>query len=58
MSVKFLQLEKTPPPIFVTLFGMLIFSNELHLEKTLLSISVTLSGILIFSKLLHPLNAE
>ena len=53
MEVNELQEENTPPPIVVTLFGMVIDFKEKHPEKALLPIVVTLFGMVIEVKEEH-----
>ena len=52
-----MQLAKTPCPILVTLFGMVIEVRLEQPEKALFPILVTPSGMLMEASLLHPEKA-
>ena len=58
MEVRLEHQEKAPPPIVVTLGGMVIEARHEQSEKATPPIVVTLGGMVMETRLLHPLNAE
>ena len=51
MLVNFSQLENAPPPILVTLLGIIILVKYVQFKKAILLIVVTDSGIVTFVNL-------